>query len=990
MELSIAVKTLITNVLNQLSYHPLFAPYLKTSTENPPQYYLHQCEVIAKLAVRKPIRVLIGDEIGLGKTITAIAIAKYLEITGRAKRFLIIVPRVLVLQWRKELIRMGVPTSKIKSLESKDIEFYSKQGFPEGYFIASMDLLKREERISKIIDVDWDLIIVDEVHKFGYNTERFKEIGKKLIESKPFRNVIFLSATPHRGDPKDYIQRLQLLDPYLVKGWKNLDKRRFYEVTHGSILFRRTKEDVNNVYEKKKVFMDARFYATLIAGREEEKEFIKELVTFLRTKLIEFTYEKGLIDEKIIPLLVILIFKRATSSPYSAWTTFRRLLQRLLLKRVEQKVPNELVESVNSFLDVGYEDFEYEKDPEEIFNDFLDRASSLLNDNDKEKIKELRDMAKSIIERGDTKLNATISLLEDIMEKTDSKVIVFTEYKDTLDYIVDNLKKRHPEWSQSILSLSSKETQDEKLFNKVRNDFEKDPKARILVATDVIAEGVNLQVANIVINYEIPWSLIKLEQRIGRVWRLGQKKDVEAYTLFMDNIADKAALNSMYQKLLNLKRAELQPRPITGQEVLFYYAEAKDIAEITPSIPLTKEKKKFVKVTEATSIRAYLEKDKEGLEKLVNSIIATKQEIERKILSKGVLYKPRSREEVEKTIQQTGFKDHEEIFQALKNLLRASAPMLGLFFVEEDGRIKIWKEKQMPTSISNLDGFYAILADESSTNEVVSIVARGEDEALISLIPILVKDRKDGSILYRDLIGVDTTHAKILRGSSLLNIISKAISNCIGAEKILDKSEEIPNLIVANIIDETKNRINELLDAVEVYTSRLENYELREKENTWIKKSDIDVKTSDAIGYLHFVKVSTNPPESLPEDVKKKIERLAIEKVLEIEKAEGRSPILMPETEHYDIMSINQSTGEVRLIEVKGHKGLEIYAELTEDEARVAEKEKDRYWVYIVYDIESGQPKMLRFQNPLKTMDIQVFERVQKRYILRPKDPSEV
>ncbi|MEM3798380.1 MAG: SNF2-related protein, partial [Candidatus Bathyarchaeia archaeon] len=121
MELRTAINTLLTNVLNQLSYHPLFAPYLKTFTENPPQHYLHQCEVIARLALRKPIRVLIGDEIGLGKTITALAIAKYLETTGRAKRTLIIVPRVLVLQWRKELIRMGIPTSKIKHLESENI-----------------------------------------------------------------------------------------------------------------------------------------------------------------------------------------------------------------------------------------------------------------------------------------------------------------------------------------------------------------------------------------------------------------------------------------------------------------------------------------------------------------------------------------------------------------------------------------------------------------------------------------------------------------------------------------------------------------------------------------------------------------------------------------------------------------------------------------------------------------------------------------------------
>uniref|UniRef100_A0A7C2NZU6 DUF3883 domain-containing protein n=1 Tax=candidate division WOR-3 bacterium TaxID=2052148 RepID=A0A7C2NZU6_UNCW3 len=982
MELKEGVKTFLTNVLNLFSYNPLFSPYLKTSTENPPKHYLHQCETIARLVLRKPIRVLIGDEIGLGKTITALAIAKYLESTGRVKRILIIVPRVLVLQWHKELVTMGIPTSKIKHLERDNIEFYRMQGFPEGYYIVSMDLLKREERISRIVDIEWDLIIVDEVHKFGYKTKRFWKIGKMLIEGKPSRNVIFLSATPHRGDPKDYILRLKLLDPYLVEDWKNLDKRLFYEVTHGSILFRRTKEDVNNIYEERKIFTDAKFYAGLIAEREDEKEFVKELVTFLRTKLVEFAYEKGMISEKVIPLLIILVFKRATSSPYAAWTT----LQRLLLKRGERDFPKELVTSVESFLGVGYEDFEYERDPEEVFNEFLDRASSLLSPTDMEKIRELKDMAQSIMEKGDTKLNATISLLENIISESNSKVIIFTEYKDTLDYIIKNLRKMHPEWGQSILSLSSEETRDEKLFNKVRQAFEKDPKARILVATDVIAEGVNLQVANVVINYEIPWSLIKVEQRIGRVWRLGQEKDVEAYTLFTDNVVDKAALNSMYQKLLNLKKAELRPRPIIGQEMLFYYAETRDITTIPSPVALTKEgkKKKFVKVTEAKFIKTYLEKDEAGLEELVRSIIMAKQEIEKDISSKGILYKPRTRKEVEEVVKLFGFENHKEIFTCLRELLIASAPLLDLNLFVKDETIKVCKGSEMPTYVNSLDDFYAYLTQTNSRGEAICISARGESEAKINLIPVLIKDKRDGSLLCVDIVGFDVTHGKIFRGSSLLRLVSEAIANCLGIERIDTQARDSNISVYASIIDNIKN-ITELLNITNTYRSKLKNYGLRDHEKDWINNSDIDVSVSDEVGYLHFLRISSKPPDDVPEEVKRKIEEQAIEKVLATERAEGRIPFLVPETEHYDVKSINPSTGEIRLIEVKGHKGLEIYAELTEDEADLAAKEKENYWLYIVYDIGSGQPKLLRFQNPLETMKLEVYEKIQKRYILRPK-----
>jgi hypothetical protein len=290
----------------------------------------------------------------------------------------------------------------------------------------------------------------------------------------------------------------------------------------------------------------------------------------------------------------------------------------------------------------------------------------------------------------------------------------------------------------------------------------------------------------------------------------------------------------------------------------------------------------------------------------------------------------------------------------------------------------------MPTYISTLDGFYANLAQKSDMEEAVCIVAQGDSEALISLIPISIKDRRDGSLLCADIIGVDTTHGKIFRGSSLLNILSKAIANCFGTEKLNSESKEIPVSIYANIIEEIKS-ITEILNVTSAYKSRLENYRLRDPEKVWIKNSDIDIAMSNPIGYLHIVKISSKPPEEIPEHVKKEVEKQAVEKVLADEKAEGRIPFLMPETEHYDVKSINLSTDEIRLIEVKGHKGLEIYAELTEDEAKVAAKEKEKYWLYIVYDIGSGQPKVLRFQNPLETMDLQVFEKIQKRYILRPK-----
>lgn len=985
-ELQEHVEALLARIFEELSYHPFIAPYLNTSRINPPQHYIHQCEVVGRLSLRKPIRVLIGDEIGLGKTVTALSVAKYLEKLGRVRRVLIIVPRVLVMQWRKELLRIGIPESKIQHLERGTIGFLKLQGFPEGYYIASMDLIKKEERISEIVKIPWDLIIIDEVHKFGYKTRRFWRIGKMLVEGSPSRDVLFLSATPHRGDPQDYIARLQLLDPYLVGGWKSMDTRRFYESTHAAILFRRTKEDVNKIYEEKEVFLPAKFYAGVISARRDEAVFIERLITFLRGKLMEFAYEKGLISEKVIPLLTVLIFKRAASSPYAAFTT----LERLLIRRAAPDFTEELIDSVYSFLGVEYGDYEYlERDPDEIFNEFIDSTRSLLSQRDVEEITVLRDMAKSIMEKGDSKLNALISLLESVMVDEGSKVIVFTEYRDTANYLRESIIKKHPEWSASILKLTSEETSDEDKFQRIKNAFETNPKARILIATDVIAEGVNLQVAHILVNYEIPWSLIKVEQRIGRVWRLGQKREVEAYTLFMNNIADLTALNSMYQKLIALKKAELQPRPVTGQEVLLY-ADTEELMKPPPPAALIVDgkKKKFVKVTEAKAILTFLREDKAGLEKLVASIIAARQEVEKDLLAKNVLYKPKTRQEVESFTSLLGFKTPARLLEALRNLVEASSEILGFKILKTEDSVKVSTGLEMAKPIDTMDDIYGLFARKQAQNIVgsktVSLVAYGVPEDTTVILPVEVRDRKSGLLLYRELVGVEVEKNNVLRGEQLLSFLSEKMANCLGLMEVTEPDLEIPVVNLAEIINTMKESLARILEPITRYTRILESLRLRNADKTWIRLGDIEITPLEPIAHVHIVAKPTDLSEA-SEEMKRKVEETAIRIVIEKEKEEGRIPERVAESEHYDIKSVNPETGEVRIIEVKGHAKPEVYAELTEDEAKLAEKEGDRYWLYIVYDVTSENPKLLRFRDPLKTMNLKALEKIIKRYILWPR-----
>ncbi|MEM3000564.1 MAG: helicase-related protein, partial [Candidatus Bathyarchaeia archaeon] len=485
-------------------------------------------------------------------------------------------------------------------------------------------------------------------------------------------------------------------------------------------------------------------------------------------------------QKTIIPLLTVLVFKRAASSPYAAYTT----MQRMLAKRAGAAPDRikQLVEDVKGFIGVDYDDYSVDADPDEAFNAFLEEASIILTEQDTQTISKLRDKAKSIMEAGDSKLSALTSLLENVLNEHAAKAIVFTEYKDTLDYIYTHLvDKTHPEWKRRVLRLSSAETGDPEKFKRIRERFENDPEARLLLATDVVAEVVNLQVAHVIVNYEIPWSLVKLEQRIGRVWRLGQQKRVEAYTLFMDNVADKAALEYMYQKLISLRDAALKPRPVTGQQILLY-AGAEEITHAPAPVAVAEEKGKlkFKKVTEAKAILEYIKNDAAGLERLAASIIAAKQAVEREATSKGILHAPKNRENVEQALKACGFQTPSEITAAFTRLLKSAQELLGYQVQEENGTVKVADATGMPYKLNTINGYYGYL-HRSTDRTPLTFAAYSVRSDTLAITTAKIEDAR--SILYTEPIGIYLESGTIVRGAALLEEVAAALTRLIGAEE---------------------------------------------------------------------------------------------------------------------------------------------------------------------------------------------------------------
>ena len=973
---------MLREVLELLEHHNPFLVLASLKSDRPVRPYAHQAELLLRTFLRRPIRALIADDIGLGKTITALAIMARLRRMGEVKRALIAVPRILLPQWLSELSRVGLP---VKRIERGTFEKLVAQGFPEGYaYLASMDLIKRSPYIDEVSKVPWDLIVVDEAHRLGKATLRYDRIGGQLIEAHPNRHAILLSATPHRGDPEDYIFRLRLLDPYLSPG-KHLDSREFYRATHNVLVFRRTKEDVNDVYERRKIFTECRLRALVVAASEEEARFHEELAGFLRSKLLEY-YEKVGEKPAAMGLLMTLVFKRASSSPYAALKTMERMLLRRAGRIKREELDRRAGRLADSLLGVGFDDYEEAeeelRDPDEELNRFAEDCSALLSQGDVVKVKELAELAKAVAER-DSRLNVLIELLK-LHLGQGRKVVVFTEFKDTAEYVQRALESVFG--GRTVVKLTGEEAGDERKLGEVRRRFERDPECRVLVATDVASEGLNLQVASVLVNYDVPWSLVKLDQRLGRLWRLGQPSDVDAYTIFLSTKVDRDCLDCIYKKLLARGRAVRSERPPIGEEAYVIDVYGEDLALQLGEVVKGERR---VKATEYRLILEYLRGGRSALLELVDYMVEAIKRLNEELRSKGVMPRP-TPEEVDRLLGGlTGFRGAEDVEVSLKRLLRAllkAAPRLGgkVDFVEEGDKLVLFTRGGAPAAVSDacsaLDALKMVLDGLTATPKY--LVARGDEEGELRVYEARI-ETADGRVVYSEPVGLYTTASKVevFRGGRLLDALSSALENLLFT---VDEHAPIggrPPLALEEAIKRVNDTFSEELHKYREWLSRRG---WRDFDDEWLPKlGGYHCRVSRLLGTVRFTSEATAAMESSIDLSKKRsIERIAMEVAMNYEKASGREPIDVSEREHFDILSRDPVSGQERLIEVKGHSTPSLMVELTEEEYRVASRERSRYWLYIVHSISLGSPQLVAIQDPLSKMRVE--EVTSRKYRLRP------
>ena len=1004
------LELLLSFVLETMyKYNPIlrFYDYSQQRPE-PIEPFLHQVEILTRSILRDKIRVLIGDEIGLGKTITAIVVGKYLEDSGEAKRILVLVPRILLEKWKAET-EYWVGSSKVRVIESRAIDTYVEKGFPEGWYLASMDLFVRNEKIREALSrVNWDLIIIDEAHRLSPVSarKRWKYIGEELIEKHPERHVILLSATPHKGFPKDYIAKLRILDPGLVEDFERLDNSMFYKLAHNVLMFRRLKEDVNKVYEQRDVFKPAHLVAVLIKPTDLEAEFYKRMESTLLKILGKYRPEKDktgtLYGRKwgLIMLLVTLLAKRAFSSPAAAYSTITYMTYKRA-KTQSEKEANRLRKEVVAHLMGDYTEETLigkakrggkEADP---INEFLAYASAFLDDSSIRELEELAKLAQEILEEGhDSKLAKLAELVKHYIDEG-SKIVVFTEYKDTAYYIANGLRKAV---GDKILVLTGEEAHSKDIMKKIKDGFlREEGECKVLVSTDVLSEGLDLQVANVLINYDLPWSPLKLEQRMGRIWRLGQEKESYIY-IFVVGSSKKATGSSrvvsvLYSKLLNMEQALGRVYPMLGEDVEVF---TKDLSggererELLIAGLLKGEGKRQEHAIEEDLIISSL--DDNEFKKFVDQYVNAVKSMANRVRQKNADPQPIG-DVVKSLIKTIGFANQDELRTLLLRLVRSIAKTHGVLKALPDGREYISSSYHQKTlqemNIKELITALMELLGEESTHTIKLIIGDDKEEKKLLLFEVSLTLGGNKRI-YTDIIGIEGE--RIIRGKELIEIIASAIEKPHYVEDAdqmdLENSSKWVKSYVWNYLRSSTLMFDDL-ERVKQYMEKLNSRKLRKEGYELVKPDNIvlEVKPLGVIETQRMSEVITRNTKLLQsilgeyDEEKAELERKAIE-VLKNKLGEEFNIIDVHEKGwFFDLLLVKKSgePREERIVEVKTWKNIDIviYTEGEKSFGEECENKGAEYWLYIV-DLREKQPVIKGFRRPLSTNALSYINTISK------------
>jgi SNF2 family DNA or RNA helicase len=522
----------------------------------------HQVEAVYKFLLPLPkIRFLLADDTGAGKTIMSGLLIKELMMRGLVERILIVTPGGLTKQWQEDemAIKFNIPFTLVnRSLFSSDPNvFHTAQRI-----ITSIDFISREDVLNVASNSHWDLIVFDECHKlsaYDYGRKQYLSLRYKAAQvlSKQCEHILLLTATPHRGRTDTFKKLLQLLDEDIF-ATDEIASTRIKELEHNGInkfFIRRLKEDMKD-WQGNPLYKN-RFTKTVAYQlTPEEKELYDAVTKYLTKRKEEATETKNI----HVSLALTVMQRRLVSSIFAIKNTLERRYK-ALQSIVDEVNKNPGLWSQRHKLD-GY-DVEDIEDFEELEDDERDALENILADPRKFKlfttaksiheiqqeaseVKKLFEMAQSLYNRQqeEKKFQELQALLKSngVLDHGE-KLVIFTEHKDTLLYLEERLTKSG---GYKVATIHGGKMVDER--RQAQWDFAK-PDTQILIGTDAAGEGINLQFCRLMINWDIPWNPNRLEQRMGRIHRYGQKQDVLVFNMVASNTKEGKVLERLLTKL---------------------------------------------------------------------------------------------------------------------------------------------------------------------------------------------------------------------------------------------------------------------------------------------------------------------------------------------------------------------------------------------------------------------------------------------------------
>jgi superfamily II DNA or RNA helicase len=984
----------------------------------------HQLSAVYDHLMKLPrIRFLLADDAGAGKTIMAGMLMRELKLRGLADRILIVCPANLTFQWQRELSDKF--HEKFTVFKGGDIreQFGMNQWMEQKQIITSLDLAKRQDILPGLRQAHWDLVVVDEAHRMSWTppsrkTARYA-LGELLRDSTD--HLLLLTATPHKGDPVNFTLFLQLLDQDAYADVRSIQQA--MEKKNAPFYLRRTKEamvyfperQADGTWMARKIFTKRIPHSIGFTIDGEEFELYRDVTRFVKRQSARAAQQGDDPRARAVGFLMALYQRRLASSAFALQRSLENRARRLTenLKRAQELArisPPELPDA---------DEFDEMEDSERAkFETFLDAIS--INDNAEAvreeiaQLSELADRAKVVEEHlQEAKLARLKGLLEEqgFYSNRQQRLLIFTEFKDTLDYLVRNLRG----WGFNVtvihggMSAGSRDQPGTRLH--AEQQF-KDGEVQILVATEAAGEGINLQVCNILFNYDIPWNPNRLEQRMGRIHRYGQLKDCLIFNFVATNTIEGRVLERLLEKLQEIRAAlqddavfnvvgEILPASHIERVLRDYYAGKLGDADL---------EERLLRNVDEGQFRAICQTALEGL--------ATKQ------FNLDLLIERRARAQEQRVVPET----------------------ISRFIVDSAGYAN-WNMKvldKVPHAF-----------EPGRTPPALRRFERDDDwrlPALSARYPVCSTDRRTAE--SQDLEWVTPGHP--LFEALRRNILEMSVDVLGHGACFYSLQHDVPSRVDfyrAQVVDGLAQTIHERLFAVEVPTqgepqlrdvsmmnnmipadgpTRLPDIATSEKPTPWLNQYLFRPFLEDVRGerLVELDRVAEHVELSLTELLQKadaEIGRAAVEVEREVQGAEGRlaqaenrhaelmarrdrrrqeferqrsltlqsielitSIVVLPhpareapdvrqlrpnhETEAkamdvaieferargcqvydvhdknlgYDVTSLDVSTGELRLIEVKGLGAETGTVLLTPNERRVAEDRRDCFWLYVV------------------------------------------